>query len=138
MQGERNLWQRALMSQPARFSLDECCVGPQPDKMGANTLEPTNIVIARCSLFHFLYVTVCLCPSRYLSPSISVSPIFLPDLRKRVNLASEQPPCPFTNQHAQPAHFHKDVLARALLKNRSAEIGSLAVNVSRRSERRQL
>lgn len=66
--GERNLWQWALMrqtaGQPARFSLNECCVGPEPDKMGANVPEPTNIVIARCSLFHFLYVTVCLCRSR--------------------------------------------------------------------------
>lgn len=69
--GERNLWQWALMrqpaGQPARFSLDECCVGLKPDKMGANILEPTNIVIARCSLFHFLYVTVCLCGSHCLS-----------------------------------------------------------------------
>lgn len=68
---ERNLWQWALMRQPAgrpaRFSLDECCVGLKPDKMGANILEPTNIVIARCSLFHFLYVTVCLCGSQCLS-----------------------------------------------------------------------
>lgn len=76
--GERNLWQWALMRQPAgqlaRFSLDECCVGLWPDKMGANILEPTNIVIARCSLFHFLYVTVCLYGSQCLSLYLCLPP----------------------------------------------------------------
>lgn len=67
-------------SQPARFSLDECCVGLKPDKMGANILEPTNIVIARCSLFHFLYVTVCLYGSQGLSLYLHLS---LYNLRRR-------------------------------------------------------
>lgn len=42
-------------------------MGPQPDKMGASMLEPTNIVTPRCSLFYsptspsvFEEVSVCL------------------------------------------------------------------------------
>ncbi|KAE8292313.1 E3 ubiquitin-protein ligase HERC2 [Larimichthys crocea] len=70
-------------SQPARFSLDECCVGLKPDKMGANILEPTNIVIARCT------------------PQVPAQPLLFPTALSCVGEKELNPPS------SSPAHSHR-------------------------------